>query len=52
MTRLYYVDEKGDHQVATMDDGMKFAGNTGLAIKETEQYHDHQRNRNEGGYGI
>ena len=34
MTRLYYVDEKGDHQVATMDDGMKFAGNTGLAIKK------------------
>ena len=34
MTRLYYVDEKGDHQVATMDDGMKFAGNTGLAVKK------------------
>ena len=34
MTRLYYVDEKGDHQMATMDDGMKFAGNTGLAIKK------------------
>ena len=34
MTRLYYVDEKGDHQVATMDDGMKFAENTGLAIKK------------------
>ena len=34
MTRIYYVDEKGDHQVATMDDGMKFAGNTGLAVKK------------------
>ena len=37
MTRLYYVDEKGDHQVATMDDGMKFAGNTGLAVKKLNE---------------
>ncbi len=29
MTRIYYTDEKGDHQVATMDDGMKYAGDDG-----------------------
>ncbi|MCI6261159.1 MAG: YadA-like family protein [Pyramidobacter sp.] len=34
MTRIYYTDEKGDHQVATMDDGLKFAGNTGEVTKK------------------
>ena len=29
MTRIHYTDEKGDHQVATMDDGLKFAGDDG-----------------------
>ena len=37
MTRLYYVDEKGDHQVATMDDGLKFAGNTGIVAKKLNE---------------
>ena len=34
MTRIYYTDEKGDHQVATMDDGLKFAGNTGEVTRK------------------
>ena len=32
MTRIYYTDEKGDHQVATMDDGLKFAGDGGTPV--------------------
>ena len=53
MTRIVYEDDGHvTHEVATLDDGLKFAGNTGSVAKKTEQYHDHQRKWNESGHGI
>lgn len=34
MTRIVYDDAHGSHQVATLDDGLKFAGNTGSVAKK------------------
>ena len=34
MTRIVYEDKNGEHQVATLDDGMKYGGNTGDVIKK------------------
>ncbi len=34
ITRIIYEDGKGDHQVATLDDGLKFAGDSGDTIKK------------------
>ena len=31
-SRLIYTDDKGSHQVATMDDGLKFVGNDGKEV--------------------
>ncbi len=35
MTRLYYTDDKGTHQVATMDDGLKFKGENQTTAYDT-----------------
>lgn len=34
MTRIVYEDKTGEHQVATLDDGMKYGGDTGAVIKK------------------
>lgn len=34
MTRIVYEDKNGEHQVATLDDGMKYGGDTGDVIKK------------------
>lgn len=34
MTRIVYEDKTGEHQVATLDDGMKYGGDTGNVIKK------------------
>lgn len=34
MTRIVYEDKTGEHQVATLDDGMKYGGDTGDVIKK------------------
>ena len=34
ITRIVYTDNTGEHQVATMDDGMLYGGDTGAVIKK------------------
>ena len=34
ITRIVYTDNTGEHQVATMDDGMLYGGDTGTVIKK------------------
>lgn len=34
ITRIVYEDKTGEHQVATLDDGMKYGGDTGDVIKK------------------
>ena len=34
ITRIVYTDKTGEHQVATMDDGMLYGGDTGTVIKK------------------
>ena len=34
ITRIVYTDNNGEHQVATMDDGMLYGGDTGTVIKK------------------
>ena len=34
ITRIVYEDKTGEHQVATLDDGMKYGGDTGEVIKK------------------
>lgn len=34
ITRIVYEDKNGEHQVATLDDGMKYGGDTGDVIKK------------------
>lgn len=34
ITRIIYEDKTGEHQVATLDDGMKYGGDTGEVIKK------------------
>ena len=34
ITRIVYTDNTGEHQVATMDDGMLYGGDTGVVIKK------------------
>ena len=34
ITRIVYTDNTGEHQVATMDDGMIYGGDTGTVIKK------------------
>jgi len=34
ITRIVYTDKPGEHQVATMDDGMLYGGDTGTVIKK------------------
>ena len=34
ITRIVYTDNAGEHQVATMDDGMLYGGDTGTVIKK------------------
>ena len=34
ITRIVYEDKNGEHQVATLDDGMKYGGDTGAVIKK------------------
>ena len=34
MTRIVYEDKTGEHQVANLDDGMKYGGDTGDVIKK------------------
>ena len=34
ITRIVYTDNTGEHQVATMDDGMLYGGDTGTIIKK------------------
>ena len=34
ITRIVYTDNNGEHQVATMDDGMLYGGDTGNVIKK------------------
>ena len=34
VTRIVYTDKTGEHQVATMDDGMLYGGDTGAVIKK------------------
>ena len=34
ITRIVYEDKNGEHQVATLDDGMKYGGDTGNVIKK------------------
>lgn len=34
ITRIVYGDKNGEHQVATLDDGMKYGGDTGDVIKK------------------
>ena len=34
ITRIMYTDNTGEHQVATMDDGMLYGGDTGTVIKK------------------
>lgn len=36
ITRIVCEDKNGEHQVATLDDGMKYGGDTGTVIKKTE----------------
>ena len=39
ITRIVYTDKNGDHQVATLDDGIKFVGNNGdKALKLNKQF--------------
>ena len=33
ITRIVYTDKTGEHQVATMDDGMKYSGDAGSQLK-------------------
>ena len=34
ITRIVYTDKTGEHQVATMDDGMLYGGDSGTVIKK------------------
>ena len=34
ITRIVYIDKTGEHQVATMDDGMLYGGDSGTVIKK------------------
>ena len=34
VTRIVYEDKTGNHEVATLDDGMKFAGDNGTVISK------------------
>ena len=39
ITRIVYTDKNGEHQVATLDDGIKFVGNNGdKALKLNKQF--------------
>ena len=49
-SRLIYTDSKGDHEVATMDDGLKFVGDDGTAAPVAKKLNETLQIRGDGTY--